>query len=149
MRALCFALIALCSSGPAWGRINSTSVEAWLPSLPPFTHGGHLSRAEHLAEWLPRVHVGMSVAQVVVLLGNPDWGLTPRGKLRWAANPKAGIIRYSAGGSPEGKLGGRVVDFWFNNQAQVERIVDNGVIVAQAPRILLPEPLPHGVWWRR
>lgn len=145
MKALCSAIAALLlTSFSASAKINSIDISEWLPKLPAETHGQHRSRSAHLAQWIPRVDMGMSVTQVTVMLGDPDWGVTPKGKLRWAVDPRKGVLRYSINGANP-----RVVDFVFDSNARIKRIEENGVIVEKGRRMLLPDPLPRGVFWRK
>ena len=147
MKALCLASAALLlTSFSASAKINSADLSAWLPSLPAETRGHSVSRSAHLRSWIPRVEPGMSVAQVIVLLGNPDWGVTPKGRVRWSVDPRTGVLRYSMA---SGNGGTRVMDFHFNAESRVKRIVENGVIVSKGRRLILPDPLPRGVFWRR
>lgn len=145
MKALCSALAALLlTSFSASAKINSSDLSGWLPPLPAETHGQFRSRSANLAEWIPNVKTGMSVAQVLVMLGDPDWGITPKGRLRWSVDPRTGVLRYTVKGKNP-----RVVDFVFDSNARVKRIVENGVILTKGRRVLLPDPLPHGVFWRK
>jgi hypothetical protein len=148
MRALSLVAALLFLSETSQAKLNSTDLSQWLPELPPFSIVQHPNRSRHLDYWMQHVRPGMSVAQVLVMLGHPDWGVNSRGRLRWALNPKAGVLQYSASGRDAYKGGGRVIRIHFDEQARVKRIVDNGVITAEAPRALLPDPLPRGVWWR-
>jgi hypothetical protein len=148
MRAFCLFAAVLFLGQPASAKINSTDLSQWLPELPPFSLVRDSHRARHLDYWMQHVHPGMSVTQVLVLLGHPDWGVDSRGRLRWVVNPKSGVLQYSASGRDVYKGGGRVIHVHFDEQARVKRIVENGVITALGRRTLLPDPLPHGVWWR-
>lgn len=141
MKALCFVALLLAAL-PASAKINSTDLSQWLPALPVKGEVQSQSRPAHLAEWIPKVKPGMAVTQVLVMLGNPDWGYIAKGKLRWAASPREGVLRYTVSKDC-------VVDYVFDNDARVKRIVENGVIVARGRRLLLPDPLPHGVFWRK
>ena len=145
MTALCLLASVFALACPAFGKVNSTELTQWLPELPPFSHSPDTNRARHLAEWMPHVHPGMSVTQVLVLLGPPDWGVTTRGKLRWVVDPRTGVLQYSANGRGDFKGNGRQIRIHFDTDARVKRIEENGVIVAKGRRALLPEPLPHGV----
>lgn len=146
MKALCSAIAALLlTSLSASAKINSSDLSGWLPPLPVETKAHSQSRSAHLRSWLPRVETGMSAAQVIVLLGNPDWGITPKGKVRWSVDPRSGILRYTS--KAAGSI--RVTDFHFDSNSRVKRIVENGVIVSKGRRMLLPDPLPHGVFWRK
>jgi hypothetical protein len=148
MRALCLLAAVLCLAQPASGKINSSDLSQWLPELPPYSRVPDKNRARHLDYWMQHVHPGMSVAQVLVLLGQPDWGVTTRGKLRWVVDPKSGVLQYSAAIRGDFKSSGRVIRIHFDGDARVKRIVENGVTTAKGRRVLLPDPLPRGVWWR-
>lgn len=148
MRSVITLLAAGVLSVSASAGINSQDLSQWLPELPPFTHAPRADRGRHLEKWLPHVRPTMSVAQVLVMLGHPDWGVTTRGKARWLVNPKSGVLRYSAGYRDGSKGLDRVIHIHFDEEARVKRIVDNGVITATGPRVLLPGPLPTGVPWR-
>jgi hypothetical protein len=148
MRVLCVFAALLCLANPVSARINSSDLSQWLPELPPFSLVRDGNRARHLDYWMQHIQPGMSVAQVLVMLGQPDWGVDSRGRLRWVINPKSGVLQYSASGREAYKGSGRVIHVHFDGQARVKRIVENGVITAQGRRALLPDPLTRGVWWR-
>src|SRR5918993_246027 len=123
MRVLCLFAAVVLLVQPASGGINSTDLTQWLPELPPFSLVKHSNRARHLDFWSQHVHPRMSVAQVLVLLGHPDWGVDSRGRIRWAINPKEGVLQYSATGRDAYKGGGRVLHIHFDEEARVKRIV--------------------------
>jgi hypothetical protein len=148
MRFLCLFATLSCLASSASAMVNSCDLSAWLPELPPFSHARG-SRVQHVDRWLRHVHPGMSIAQVLVELGPPDWGISHRGRLRWAVDPRDGVLQYSAGGTGNARSATRPIRIYFDSQARVKRIEDNGVTIAQGRRVLLPDPLPRGVWWRR
>ncbi len=148
MRVFCALAALLSLAGSSTAKVNSIDISAWLPELPPFTHVSKRQQARELDHWLRHVEPGMSVAQVVVLLGKPDWGVDKRGRLRWAIDPREGAVQYTGTGGGDYKGGARTVRIYFDEQARVKRIEDDGVVVAKARRAFLPDPLPRGVWWR-
>jgi len=141
-------LLFLAGAASADLDINTTNLSQWLPKLPPYTNVTKREEQREMGYWLQYVHPGMSIAQVLALMGKPDWGVDRRGRLRWAINPKEGAVQYTGNGRNDYKGGERTVRIFFDNQARVKRIEDNGVVVARGRRLILPDPLRHGVWWR-
>jgi outer membrane protein assembly factor BamE (lipoprotein component of BamABCDE complex) len=148
MRVLCALTALLCLAESAAAKVNSADLTQWLPELPPYTNVSKRQQARELDHWLQHVHPGMSVSQVIVLMGKPDWGVDHHGRLRWVIDPKDGAVQYSSSGRDGYKSGDRKVRIYFDSQARVKRIEDNGVVIAKGRRAFLPDPLPRGVWWR-
>jgi hypothetical protein len=88
-------------------------------------------RAQRIQTFLPVVLPGMSVTQVLTLLGPPDvWRTRPHGRLGWV-DPGNGILRYSTNDASF-KGGPRTVAIYFDAHARVDRIVENGVVILAA-----------------
>ena len=149
MRVFCALAALLSLAGTPTAKFNSTDISQWLPELPPYTNVSKRQQARELDRWLQHVEPGMSVAQVIVLLGKPDWGVDKRGRLRWAIDPRDGAVQYTGTGGGDYKGGERKVRIYFDTDARVKRIEDSGVVVARARGSFLHDPLPRGVWWRR
>ena len=149
MRTICFAIAALATACSSWAERGQADLRAWLPELPPESVLTVRGRAQHVRKWLPEVHPGMSVATVLVMLGNPDWGVNTDGKLQWWLNPKKGVLRYSMADRGSWKGGESVVEIYFDPNARVKTIRENGQIIAKATPKTWNIHVPRGViWWR-
>ena len=148
MRTICFVIAALATVCSSLAERGQADLTAWLPELPPESILGTRGRARHVRQWLPEVHPGMSVATVIVLLGVPDWGVNTRGRLQWWLDPKDGVLRYSIADRGSWKGGESVVEIYFDPNARVKTIRENGHVIAKAPPNYWNRPLRRGVFWR-
>jgi hypothetical protein len=149
MRTICFAIAALATACSSWAERGQADLRGWLPELPPESILSARGRAQHVRKWLPEVQPGMSVATVIVMLGVPDWGVNTHGKLQWWLNPKKGVLRYSMTDRGSWKGGESVVEIYFDPNARVKTIRENGQIIAEAPPKSWNIHVPRGlIWWR-
>jgi hypothetical protein len=140
MRLTCLALLLVACSPMASARPHAADLRPWFQQDPGELGKASMSRAQRLRTYLPHIQPRMNVSQVMVLLGFPDGGYTRKGQWKWL-DPREGILQYSAGS--------RLVRIYFDAQARVERIEENGVVIAKAPPSFFHRPLPRNVPWRR
>ena len=134
MRILCLVLAVVSVIPSASARTGGADIRDWLRTsyrdviLPSTTPA---KRAQRIQTFLPAVLPGMSVTQVLTLLGPPDvWRTRPHGRLGWV-DPGNGILQYSAEDASF-KGGPRVVAIYFDAHARVDKIVENGVVILSA-----------------
>ena len=150
MTRLALTLIAITAFAlPASARNHGSNLADWLPELPVKNVDSPAKRAERIREWLPDVKPGMSVTQVLVFLGIPDWGAAKKGGYQWWLPPTKGVFRYSYSRSGRSPGEDSVTLIHFDSDARVTRIETNGAVIAVAPPTFFHRPLPRGVFWRR
>ena len=145
MKAVLLAMFLVALMGSVHARPGRADVRPWMREELPEHRS--ISRTQRVLTFLPSVRPDMSVTQVITLIGAPDHGITPKGKERWI-EPRRGILQYTLAESSGSKGLERKILIYLDSEGRVDKIIDNGVLVARKKSRFFYRPLPRGVPWR-
>lgn len=114
------------------------NLSKWFGSPPPpdtrYSEAQLRASWERVEENLSQVQPGMSIAEVLKKLGNPDWKIDTRGRTVWVS-PKDGVLQYTRlfGDHSSSKGFLRHIHIFFDADAKVEKVLKNGPSIFASP----------------
>ena len=103
-------------------------------SFPEYTQNELEARWEKIVDKHRLIRVGMSIEEVVAVLGLPDTDVAKHGKTAWV-RPEDGILQYSAGAvaTPKNTALLKIFHVYFDTKGKVSKTVKNGGFIFTPP----------------